>query len=597
MKRIFSCICSTIFSTSLFSSHLQPAIDHMIQQVDPKINMGIVVVDLNTGERLYERSANQLFIPASNMKLFSNAAALLAFGPGYRFSTKLSTDANNLQQGVLKGSIYISMNGDPSLTSKNIQNLFTQLTSHGITRIQGDVVVVSNHINVAAYAPGVVKKDATFSYGAPVAPLILDENRIIVTVNPAYRVKDPAIIEFQTNTNSPKINNMVTTASSSKGCGIDFNMETGNQLNVRGCIGLHQSAFQQGLALRAPMSYTQEQIKRILSGMHIMLDGQVLAGQPPKRSLLLATHESKPLAQIMADTMKPSDNLYADTLFLQTAGKIHGSVLNWPDAQPIIKQFLEQQSNISMSNAVLADGSGLSRLDRVTPEQTVRLLHYLYTHFPLSYEYIAALPIAGQDGTLQRRFNLPQQRGFIRAKTGTMTGVIGLSGYVYAANGHTLAFSIYINTLKGTAPRISGQYRHLVDSICAFLLKQKPDDQHVAVFNISSNHIAFLQNQTPAQHLRQTRGAWRNLEYSVKQAFQKHAISVLYRAHQLVLIDHTGNPNIVWSALQAIYAKHKFAVELSSSDRPLGIQNGPHLLWTQHTNASNDQIWTLHPYA
>jgi len=225
------------------------------------------------------------------------------------------------------------------------------------------------------------------------------------------------------------------------------------------------------------------------------------------------------------------------------------------------------------------------------------LLHYLHTRFPLSYEYIAALPIAGQDGTLQKRFTLPLQRGFIRAKTGTMTGVIGLSGYLYTANGHTLAFSIYVNTLKGTAPRISGQYKHLVDSICDFLLKQKPEDRHVSTTGILSKHIAFMQTETPAQHLRQTRSAWRNLEYSIKHALQQQAISILYRAHQLVLVDHTNNPDIVWAALQAIYAKHKFLVELSGANKPLNCQSGPYLLWTKHTHASNDRTWTLQPYA
>ena len=596
MKWIFSCFCPLLLCTNVFATHLQPSIDHMINQVDPKINMGIVVIDLNTGERLYERNASQLFIPASNMKLFSNAAALLAFGPGYRFSTSLSTDAKTLQDGVLKGSLYLYMVGDPSFTSAHIKNMLFALKDKGITEIQGDIVLVSNHQNISPYAPGVVKKDATFSYGASVAPMILDENRIIVTVNPAYRAHDPAIVELQTNTQSPQIHNMVTTADKPKGCGIDFNMEPGNQLNVRGCIGLHQPAFQQGLAVRAPLHYTQEQIKWILSNMHIMLNGQVITGHMPKKSFLLATHKSKPLEQLMADTLKPSDNLYADALFLQTAAKLHGEMLNWTEAQPVIKQFLGQQMNIQMNNAVLIDGSGLSRMDRVTPEQTVQLLHYLHARFAMSYEYISALPIAGQDGTLQRRFTLPLQRGLIRAKTGTMTGVIGLSGYIYAANGHTLAFSIYVNTLKGTAPKISGQYRHLVDSICAFLLKQRPDDRRVSATGIMSKHIAFMQNETPAQHLRQTRRAWRNLEYSLKHALQQHAISVLYRAHQLVLIDHTPNPDIVWAALQTIYAKHKFLVELNAASSPLNTQHGPYLLWSKHMQTSNDRTWTLQPY-
>lgn len=593
MKRILTALSFLLMGAWGHATHLQPALDHLIHQVDPNMNLGMEVIDLTTGEHLYEHNATQLFVPASNMKLFSNAAALLALGPEYRFLTQLKTTSASLQDGTLKGTVYLELHGDPSLTQNHLNALFASLTHLGINTIQGDVVLVSHHQGIAPYAPGVMKKDANFSYGASVAPLILDENRITVTINPAYKVGAPALIELSKKTNNMIVHNHVTTSDSGKGCGLSVNMNELNELTVSGCIKRHQAAYQHAMAIRNPLRYAENQVKMSLAASHIRLDGQIVTGHLPTKTLLLATHASKPLTQIMADTLKPSDNLYADTLFLQTAASVHGAMLNWTEAQPVVKRFLEQQTGIGLQNATLIDGSGLSRNDRVTPEQTVQLLRYLHARFPLAYEYIAALPIAGQDGTLQRRFRLPKQRGLIRAKTGTMTGVIGLSGYLYTANGHTLAFSIYSNTRKGTPPNISGRYRSLIDTLCDFLLKQRPDDRHVITVNNPHAQLSAQHVQTLAEKKRQAQQVWRRLEFALKKALQQQNVNLLFRKNQIVLIDHTATPNTVWGILQTLQQKHPFAVALSGSEAPLAKNQGPCLLWIHTPQQGTQRTWTL----
>ncbi len=589
MKRILPSVFFCLMGSSVYATSIQQSMDHLINQVDPKINMGIEVVDLNTGKTLYQRNANHTFIPASNMKLFSDAAALLILGPDYRFQSQLSTDASSLNKGVLNGSLYLHLSGDPSFTQEHLDGLLAKMSTWGINQIKGNVVIVSNHSSVDAYAPGIAAKDLTYSYGAPIAPVMIDENRLTVTVNPSFRVGEPALVELNEPGSSLILDNQVKTAAKTVGCGISYLMEGGNHLTVKGCVHPGQWAVQQRIAIRNPLSYAQALVKQRLNHVNIKLDGQVVLGSAPSSSLLLATHASKPINQLMADTLKPSDNLYADSLYLHAATKLQGTPLNWSQAQPVIKNFLQQQTGINLQNAVLTDGSGLSRHDLLTPEQTVSLLRFLHNRFPLSYEYIAALPVAGRDGTLQKRFRKVTQQGLLRAKTGTMTGIMSLSGYLYTANAHTLAFAIYINTTPGTNPNVSGRYRSLVETLCDFLLAQKPEDTPLHKVTNAHARVAFQQRPNQADRLHAQQAKWRRIETAVKHALIDQPVTVLFRQNQLVLVDHGSDVNKVWNILQTLSKKYTFAVALHGTTSPT---SSPHLLWV-NTAGSSLRTWTV----
>ncbi len=595
MKRILPGVLLCFLWSISMATNLQNAVDAIINHVDPSINMGMVVVDLNTGETLYQKNPTRAFVPASNMKLFSDAAALLALGPDYRFQSYLSTDAPVLDNGVLQGSLYLHLPGDPSLTQDNLDTLFSQLSQWGVQRIAGDVILVSNNSVVNSYAPGRVASDFKYSYGASVAPVVFDENRLTVTVNPAYRAGSAAFVELSKKNNSLFINNQVKTASSGSGCGVDFSMDDENHLTVRGCVGVGQWSIQQRIAIRNPLRYAQDLVREHLANVNIKLNGKVRLGSAPQSSLLLSSHVSKPITQLMADTLKPSDNLYADSLFLHAAAKLYGAPLNWEQAEPIVKKFLQQQTGISLQSAVLVDGSGLSRHDLLTAQQTVELLQYLHDRFPLAYEYIAALPIAGQDGTLRKRFRNPSQQGLLRAKTGTMTGVISLSGYLYTANAHTLAFAIFINKRPGTKPSVSGQYRSLVDTLCTYFLRQKPDNRQYAAAQNPHARVAYQQKPTHADNERRKYARWRQLEVALKRELHGQAVTVLFRNDQLELKDNSADINQVWRALQNLRRKYSFSVALHSKTIPSGNKNSPFLLWVKVPNqtSENNRTWTL----
>jgi len=593
MKRTLTGMCLWALGAASFSATMQSSVDSLINRLNPHVNLGAVVVDLTSGETLFQRNADRLYIPASNMKLFSEAAALMVLGPDYRFKNQLSTNAGQLHAGVLQGDVYLHLSGDPSFNRDDLRNLLASLKQWNIHSIRGNVIIDSSLAGVNAYPPGWLTADLSYSYGAPIAPLMLDSNRLTVTVNPGSQAGAPAVVEVDDGGGAIALNNQATTKGDAKGCGVGFTLDQENHLTVRGCVGAGQWAVQQRMAIKNPLMYAQGMIKSELAQANIEISGQVQLGKAPVGALLLGTVYSRPLSQLMADTLKPSDNLYADSLYLHAAAKIHGSPVNWNDAQPIIKNFLELQTGIDLKKSVFTDGSGLSRYNLVTPKQMITLLQFLYQRFPLSYEYIAALPISGRDGTLQKRFKIPTQQGFVRAKTGTMTGMNSLSGYMYSTNGHTLAFALFINRLPGKS---AGPGRPLLDALCTFFLQQSPTSSRLARVFAPHGRLKFQLNPTQGELQRGHQARWRRLESQVRTALRGQAVNIVYRNNELLVTDNQADANRVWSALKSVGKKYPFAVALSDSNLTVKPAGRPMMMWMQPAAGQDNQgqrIWII----
>lgn len=595
MKKSTYFLVAYLLCSPLYATPIQTTINNMINKVDPSINISMSVVDLNTGEILFQRNSDRALIPASNMKLFSEAAALLALGPDYRFQRQLSTDARSLDNGTLNGSLYLSLPGDPSFTSADLKDLLSSLSNWGIKKITGNVVLVSHNASIDPYPPGRDPHDITHSYGAPITPVIIDENRLTLIINPGQKTNDPALVEVSAPADVIPIHNTVKTSEKPNLSAIDYKLDMDNNLTTTGAIGSETWALEKRIAILNPLRYAQDLITHQLREQDISLDGKIIQGPLPASTLILASQQSKPLNQLMADTLKPSDNVFADSLFIHTANILNGSPINWLQANTVAKQFLQQQTGVNLSQAVLADGSGLSKHDRISAKQTVDLLSYIYTHFPITYEFIAALPISGQDGTLQKRFNASSQQGRIRAKTGTMTGIISLSGYLSTANGHTLAFAMYINRNPKTPPNVAGKYHWLIDQLCNYFLQQKPTGQQNLIAQNPQARAPFQQKPSPANQLRYTQAQWRGLEMSLRKALRGKMVGVMYKEDELILQDNNPDLNTVLNTLINVYKKYSFSIALKSQTTPNINQTAPHILWikTQNEQAGSGRTWVL----
>lgn len=592
MKRTLTGFCLWALWSGSQCASVQGEVDKLIQRVNPQVNLGMVVVDLNSGETLYRRNAQKLFIPASNMKLFSEAAALMVLGPDYHFKNQLSLSSGKVQQGVLQGNVYVQLSGDPSFSREDLKKLLSSLKDWNINTIQGNVYIDSSLAQVDAYPPGWLTSDLSYSYGAPTAPVMVDANRLTVTVNPGAHTGDLAVVEVDDGGGAISINNQVTTKASAKGCGVGFSLDKDNHLTARGCVGVDQWAVQQRMAIKNPLAYAQGMIKNNLASANIQLNGEVQLGTAPAGSILITTQYSKALSELMADTLKPSDNLYADSLYLHAAAKLNGSPVNWKGAEPLIKNFLQAQTGIDFKNAVFTDGSGLSRYSLVTPEQTISLLTFLHQRFPLSYEYISALPVSGRDGTLQKRFRVPTQQGFVRAKTGTMTGINSLSGYLYTSNGHTLAFAMYINRKPGTS---AGPGRPVLDAICTYFLQLNPVASRLSQIFSAHKRINFQLNPTQAERQKSHQARWRRLEFAIRTALKGQAVNIMYRGNELIVNDSQADAGKVWTSLQSVAQKYPFAVLLSSQTLAIKPTGKPLLLWIKASDATNQsqRTWTI----
>jgi len=235
MKRTLTGVFLLALSTISHSISIQGEVDQLIKRVNPNVNLGIVVLDLTSGQTLYRRNAERLYIPASNLKIFSEAAALMVLGPDYRFKNQLSMSAGKIQQGVLQGNVYVRLSGDPSFNRDDLNTLLSSLHKWNINTIQGNVYIDSNLANVDPYPPGWLTTDLSYSYGAPNAPVMVDSNRLTVTVNPGAQAGDPAIVEVDDGGGAIALNNQATTKADAKGCGVGFSLDQENHLTVRGC--------------------------------------------------------------------------------------------------------------------------------------------------------------------------------------------------------------------------------------------------------------------------------------------------------------------------------------------------------------------------
>ncbi len=181
----------------------------------------------------------------------------------------------------------------------------------------------------------------------------------------------------------------------------------------------------------------------------------------------------------------------------------------------------------------------------------------------------------------------------MRAKTGTMTGIVSLSGYLYTANAHTLAFAIYINKRPETKPKVAWRYASLVDALCDFFLKQEPSDKPSTTKNTAHERVAFQEQTTQAEHVQRHAKKWRHMELVLKRALKGKPIAILYRGDHLILDDQSPNASHVLQALEALNKQYPFAAALEASTAPPKHSARPSLLWIKTSNSDTSRTWTL----
>jgi D-alanyl-D-alanine carboxypeptidase/D-alanyl-D-alanine-endopeptidase (penicillin-binding protein 4) len=313
----------------------------------------------------------------------------------------------------------------------------------------------------------------------------LNYNRIQIKTLPSYHNGGTAIAVLEPKTKFLSVVSEARTASS--GRNISFSIERekeaqnlwplsandglrkGDKIIINGTTSKHADPFYSLLAINDPGIFAATILKEALEAAGVKVLGKVERKFAPKTTQVLAEHVSRSLAEALIDFTKVSNNVATDVLVKAIAAQAGIKPASFAEGLKLINEFLVKEVGIT-ENIVAADGAGLSRYNLVTPQQMVKLLQYATNHFQMGPEFIAALPIGGEDGTMRRRLNAENTRGLVRVKTGAMSGLSSLVGYLIDEKGERYVFAIMINGFIGSAQ----PYISLQDKIVAAMIH---DDQ------------------------------------------------------------------------------------------------------------------------
>jgi serine-type D-Ala-D-Ala carboxypeptidase/endopeptidase (penicillin-binding protein 4) len=410
---------------------------------------GILIQPLSSTATLYSRDSTKYFIPASNVKLLTTAAALQKLGADFRIKTSVYSGEN--------GDLYIAGRGDPSIAEAQLKSLAQQLKSRGISGVN-KLIGDDSYFQGNAVNPNWEWEDAQAGYGAPINSLILNQNAIELLLSP-QAIGQPLKVTFAEPklTNQWQIqNNSVTVAQNESefiAVGREFDRSA---IRVSGQLKVGAASESAYVAVVNPANNFVQQFQQVLVAEGIPVKQAVVASNSSNFNQELATVESPPLAELVKETNRESNNLYAEVL-LRLLGKVTGKMpVPQEDTGEIGLKELKitlTQLGVNPNSYKLADGSGLSRHNLISPEALVQTLR-LMANSPAASVYRASLPVAGESGTLKNRLKSTPNRVILQAKTGTLSGVSALSGYIEVPNYEPLVFSIIVNQSDQSAAKV-----------------------------------------------------------------------------------------------------------------------------------------------
>ena len=431
----------------------------------------LLVVSLDRGDTLYAREIDRLYTPASNLKLFTAASALHVLGPDFRFETTVAA-GGPWARDTLPGDVYLIGGGDPDLVTDDLAALADSVVAHGVRLVLGRVVPVADRFAGAEWGPGWMWDDGPYWYWPYTSALTLNDNSVTVRVTPGWEVGAPvsAILDPPTDYVRLTVDARTGAAGGEPALEVDRHWTPkANAIDVRGTLPLDAEPVSEVRTVEDPAAYAARVFTELLAERGVA----VLDSRPGSASALspdpipIARHLSDSLAVSVRNFLKVSDNLTGEQLVKAIGAQAAGPPGDYANGLAAERRFLAAEVGIDTTSMVLADGSGVSRYNLVTARQVVGLLAYMAGREDLAPAFFSALPIAGVDGTLHDRLRGTAAERAARAKTGSLSGVSALSGYVVTAGGEQLAFSMLMEFFPGSAaPR-----RAVQDSIVATLAR------------------------------------------------------------------------------------------------------------------------------
>lgn len=416
---------------------------------------GVMIESLESGEVLYEKNADRMFMPASNEKIPTAASALTVLGPEFKFKTILGY-SGVIKDSILYGDLIIIGDGDPTLSDRINEKPTTvfelwadSLLSFGLKSIKGNIIGDDNKFDDEHIGYGWPLDGLDSWYSAEIGALQLNENYVDLQIIPPITKNDTLEIIPDVNSCYYRIINEIEIVDTGKN-NIQITREFGNNIIVlKGNVVVGSKPFERSPTITNPTKFYVTVLKEVLEekGISVLgspIDCDEISNYADSIKMVdsLIVHHSIPLKDILKILMKKSQNLYAETM-VRILGFSEFGLGSFDNGKKIVESVLEKFA-VEPGSHSYKDGSGLSRYNYISPNQIVKILKGMKKnkYWDVWYD---TLPIAGVDGTLKWRMRNTKADGNVRAKTGTISNVRGLSGYVTTAEGEEIVFSFLIN--------------------------------------------------------------------------------------------------------------------------------------------------------
>ena len=419
------------------SSHATPVKPHFpsIDILPQGTRVGLIAK--SPSSTLLYQNNDQLFPPASTLKLMTALAAKIELGDNFRYSTTLEQSGHDL---VMRFS------GDPSFTSADIIQL---LKSANISSISGNLIIDNSAFTGYEKGVGWPWDILGVCYSTPSSAITLNGNCVMASIytnaDGSTRVFTPA---FQPVNVSTSAKALTRKQQKEQYCDLELTTTPANHYRLSGCLVKRDGPLPLNFAVQNSYLYASATLHQILEQQNIKLKGSIkLVTTPSKTSKVIAKHLSAPLPVLLEHMLKDSDNLYANNLS-KTLGQHYfnqaGSFANGTEA---IKQILKKNAKIDLSNAILEDGSGLSRNNRVSPNQLYSVLKFIKAN-DHKLDFIRLMPTAGIDGTLKYRSSMRKEpiKGNIVAKSGSLFATHNMAGFVLNNQGEPTTMFVQLVT-------------------------------------------------------------------------------------------------------------------------------------------------------
>ena len=419
--------------------------------------VGMHMVSLEDGSVVFSHNGDELLNPASNVKLVTAAAALVTLGPEYRFETEFLVEPELVAGGKVK-TLYVRGKGDPTMTTERLYQVASELFHTGLREVQ-EIVLDDSWFDAEATPPGYDQEDTDRAYMAPTGALSLNWNAVGVYLRPGEAAGQKGVVELEPHSDFFVVENALTTGSrrarrfsvSSEAAG------DRQRIVVRGQVPAGGGYVSLWKKIDNPTMYFGQTLKQMLAMRGVKVRGRVKPGSISSKAKLLYVSHSETFDIVLKRLNKLSSNFVAEQLLKTMGAEARGMPGTFTKGIDVVEDFLAREVGIPRGTYVMKNGSGLNDTNRFSAVQLHRVLRHMYQRFPLAPEYLSSLGIAGKDGTLRYRFDGTEAVGRLRAKTGTLENVSALSGYVQAAGGERIIFSMVVNDYPGrSGPVVRG---------------------------------------------------------------------------------------------------------------------------------------------